>query len=307
MAPARVDLDVVVSLQRVDGAVAARDRAEAGLLLAEPQLVAPVEPLAVRSCGVARGGGGRRRRRRRGRRGSRRGGAAHPAPRSRWRRRTRRRRRGLAHRAVLRRDLAAPRAVEQAHPRLARGDRLDELVRAVGRGVGGDDDLQPVGGIVEREQVLEPALDHGLLVVGRDDHAHGRLGRQGSFATRRSRTRAERAGGQRVADVRPRERRRATPRRAPSPRPSGECSPPADSLARDERPRERPSDPCAPRDREARRGRPCPARHVPRARTRRARLRDDARGRRRRTRRGVDGLRGGQRGRRGAAAARALP
>ena len=39
-------------------------------------------------------------------------------------------------------------------------DTLDELVGRVGRRVGGDDDLELVGRVVELEQVLEPALDH---------------------------------------------------------------------------------------------------------------------------------------------------
>ena len=89
-------------------------------------------------------------------------------PASRSRPRTRRRRSIVSpHGPVLGGDLAAARAVEQLDPRLAGRDRLDELVRAVGRGVRGDDDLELLGGIVEREQVLEPPLDHRLLVVRR--------------------------------------------------------------------------------------------------------------------------------------------
>ena len=64
---------------------------------------------------------------------------------------------GLAHRAVLRRDLAAARVADHA-----RAGRLGELVGAVGRGVGGDDDLEPVARIVEREQVRDAALDQQI-------------------------------------------------------------------------------------------------------------------------------------------------
>src|SRR3712207_8828377 len=48
VAVARVDVDVVRAAHRVDRAVAARDRAEPRLALAQPQLVAPVRALAVR-------------------------------------------------------------------------------------------------------------------------------------------------------------------------------------------------------------------------------------------------------------------
>ena len=90
--PARVDLDVVRAVERVDRAVAARDRAEPRLGLAQLHLVAPVDALPVRRRPRPRAAAARRRTRRRGRRGSRRAGAARPAPRSRSRRRRRRRR-----------------------------------------------------------------------------------------------------------------------------------------------------------------------------------------------------------------------
>ena len=155
---ARVDLDVVAAAQRVDRAVAAGDRAEARLLLAQPELVAPVDALLVRARRRPRAAAGRRRRRRRDRRGcatscrSASGAqvafASENATISLV---------GLAHRAVLRGDLAAARAVEQADARLARRHGLDELVRPVGRRVRGDDDLELVAGIVEREQVRRAA------------------------------------------------------------------------------------------------------------------------------------------------------
>ena len=72
-------------------------------------------------------------------------------------------------------DLAAARAGQQTDARFARGDRLDERVGAIGGRVRGDEDRELLGRIVEREQVLEPPLDHRLLVVGRDDHGHLRL------------------------------------------------------------------------------------------------------------------------------------
>ena len=74
-------------------------------------------------------------------------------------------------------------------------------MRAVGGGVRRDDELELVGGIVEREQVLEPPLDHRLLVVGGDDHAHDRLDLGPPHATRAQPR--ERGGNERVAEVRP--------------------------------------------------------------------------------------------------------
>ena len=56
-------------------------------------------------------------------------------------------------------------------------------------------------GIVEREQVLEPPLDHGLLVVGGDDHGHGRLdvGSAAPAARRRRASGRRRAGTARAS------------------------------------------------------------------------------------------------------------
>ena len=94
----------------------------------------------------------------------------------------------LADGPVLGGDLAPARVHDQPD---AGAEPLDELVRPVVRRVRGDDELQLVRGVVEREQVLEPPLDHRLLVVGGDDHGHGRLDRPA--ATRRVRTRASAA------------------------------------------------------------------------------------------------------------------
>ena len=102
----------------------------------------------------------------------------------------------LAYGAILCRDLAAAWAVEEPDARLACGDCLDELVRPVGRGVRGDDDLEAVGRVVEREEVLEATLDHRLLVVGGDDDADRRLpARVCATGRRRTRARAPAASG----------------------------------------------------------------------------------------------------------------
>jgi len=53
--------------------------------------------------------------------------------------------------------------------RLPRGDLLDDLVAAVGRAVGGDDQLELFRRIVELEQILDAAADDRVLVVSRDD------------------------------------------------------------------------------------------------------------------------------------------
>ena len=174
VAPLRVDLDVVGPAHRVDRAVAAGDRTEPRLGLALRQLVAPVEALLVRAVGgleheppadvgdIRVGEVGDELPKRVGCPGRVRVGEGEDLA------------AGLAHGPVLGGDLAAARVHDQPH---AVSEALDQLVRAVGRGVGGDDDLELVGRIVEREQVLEPPLDHRLLVVGGDDHGHVRLDR----------------------------------------------------------------------------------------------------------------------------------
>ena len=209
VAEARVDLDVVGAAHGVHGAVAAGDRAERGLLRAQPGLESPVDPLAVRAgcvgeheapAHVGDVGIGERAHELRERVGcpGRVGvGEGDDLPGR------------LAHRPVLRRDLPAARAADQAHTRLACREGGDELVGAVARRVRGDNDLEPVGGIVEREQVLQAPLDHGLLVVGGDDHRHrrGRLLRANGPAAD-----VRRGGrGERIHGVRPGERRERDP------------------------------------------------------------------------------------------------
>ena len=204
VAEARVDVDVVGAADRVDRPDAAGDRAEPRLVSPQPRLPAPVCPLAVRSVrrfvevtaadvgdigvgevagelsqrvGLPLGIGIRK-------------GQDLPFR--------------LAYGKVLRRDLAAARAPEQPHTRLVRGDRFDELVRAVGRFVGCDDDVEPVGRIVERKQVLEPALDHALLVVRGNDDAHG--GGEVALAHGPGPHAREQRGRERVTGLRPGER-----------------------------------------------------------------------------------------------------
>jgi len=109
--------------------------------------------------------------------------------------------RSLADGAVLCCDLAAALAGEEAHATLAEG--AHEVVRAIGRGVGGDDDFQPLARVVERQQVLEPPLDDRLLIVSGDDHADRRLDLGPAHAPLPQPR--ERGGGERVGEVRPRE------------------------------------------------------------------------------------------------------
>src|SRR6266536_3739750 len=164
---ARVDVDVVLAADRVDGAVAAGDRAEVGLVLTEPDLEPPVDALAVRSVWLLEHDLAADVR-------NLRVGEAADQLAERVRRPGRVRvgeDEDLAARlwdgVVLSRDLPAAGAADQPHPRFA----FDELVRTVVGGIGCDDDLELVRGIVEREQVLEPPLDHVLLVVSGDDQA----------------------------------------------------------------------------------------------------------------------------------------
>ena len=198
VAPPRVDLDVVGAPHRVDRAVAARDRAEPRLRLALHHLVTPVEALAVGAVGRLehelaadvrdlRVGEVRDELSKR----IRRPGCVRVGERDDLAR-------GLAHGSVLRRHLAPARVDDQAH---AVAEPLDQLVRPVGRRVGGDDELELVGGVVERQEVLEPSLDHRLLVVRGDDHGHRRLDRPpcAPRACARGRARRRRAGRARVS------------------------------------------------------------------------------------------------------------
>src|SRR5205814_1201322 len=134
-------LDVVGSAYRVDRAVAARDRAEPRLALAQPELIAPVDAFLVRpvlalklhlpadvgDVGVGeaanelaqcvRSPGGVR--------VAERDDLAF----------------GLADRAVHRRELSGPLAREELDAPVV---APDDLVRAVGRAVGGDDEVELV-------------------------------------------------------------------------------------------------------------------------------------------------------------------
>jgi hypothetical protein len=176
MPPTRVDLHVVRPVESVDRAVATGDRAELRLGLPQPHLVAPVEALLVRTVGRLEpelpadvGDLGIRKVRHELAQGVRRPGGVRIGERDDVARR-------LSHGTILGGDLAAALAVDQVHPRLSRRDGCHQGVRAIRRCVRRDDDLQSVGWIVEREQVVEPPLDHRLLVVRGNDHRHSRLG-----------------------------------------------------------------------------------------------------------------------------------
>ena len=150
---ARVDLDVVAAAHGVDRAVAARDRAEPRLGAAHAHLVAPVEAFAVRAVGLqdlqlaadVRDVGI--------------GEDADELPQRVGRPRRVRIREGhdlavgLADGPVLRGHLAAARVRDHDDARVLQGD----LLGAVGRRIGRDDDLQLVLRVVELEQVLDRA------------------------------------------------------------------------------------------------------------------------------------------------------
>ena len=73
---------------------------------------------------------------------------------------------------MLRRDLALARALQERDAGVLGRELADDRIREVGRAVRGDDDLELLRGVVERERVLDAPADHGLLVVGRDDEGH---------------------------------------------------------------------------------------------------------------------------------------
>ena len=209
----RVVLDVRFALHGVDRAVARGDRAAGRLLLAHPRLVAPVDALQVRAvraleselpadvadlvvCEVAHERAQRVR--------------LPLAVRIRERKSVARR---LTHRAMLRRDLALARAAQEPNARILGRELLDDRVRAVGRAVGGDDHLEPLVGVVERQRVLDPSADHLLLVVGGDDESH--RGRHVALAHGTRPQAREHSHRRRVACVRPGERGERAPERRP--------------------------------------------------------------------------------------------
>ena len=204
----RLQLLVERSADRVDGAVGGGLRVDGALVGAHPHLVAPVDPLLVRAVvgvdqlhlagdhahlGV----------------GVRPDDAAHRVgvPDG----------VGVAHaddlagrlpgRPVERRHLAAARADQQLHT--AVGVALDDLVGAVARRVGRDDDLHQLPRVVQRQRVVQLALDHRLLVVGGDQERHRRQDVRSGNGTRPHAR--EQGDEQRVADVRPDDRPEAHP------------------------------------------------------------------------------------------------
>ena len=198
---ARVDIDPVLPPHGVDRPVPAVDRAERRLLLAHPHLVAPVQPLAVLPVRCEQPQLATHVRHLRI------GEASNQQPqRVRLPGRVRVRERHdlrvrLPHREVLRCDLPAARTAQQRDARLPRSERLDQRIGPVGRRIRGDDHVEELGRVVLREQILEPALDHRLLVVGGHDHRHARrpVGR-GDRSPAHAR---EQSRGERIADMRP--------------------------------------------------------------------------------------------------------
>jgi hypothetical protein len=220
VAELRVVLDVGLAPHRVDRPVARRDRAAGGLLLAHPDLEAPVEPFEVRPLGRLEAKpttdvphlGIRERAHERPQR-------IRPPLSVRVRERDRVARR-LADRTVLRGDLPLARAAEEAHARLPRGDLLDDRVRAVGRAVGGDDDLQELGRVVELEKVLDTAPDDVLLIVCGHDDGHRR--RHGVARHRARAQPREHAHRGRISGVRPGESAERPPEDGPDDH-AGDC------------------------------------------------------------------------------------
>ena len=213
MAEPRVVLDVRLTLHRVDRAVARGDRARRRLPLADPHLVAPVDPLHVRAVGalepelaadvpdlrIGEVAGEQPQRVR-----------LPFAVRVRERHDLARR---PAHGSVLGRDLALARALQQLHARVLGCDLADDPVREVGRTVRRDDDLEPVLRVVESERVLDPPPDDRLLVVRGDHEGDGRrlVGLPyGPWPNAR-----EHAHRERVPGVRPRQGAQRAPEQRP--------------------------------------------------------------------------------------------
>ena len=216
VAEARVDLDVVGPAHGVDRPVPAGDRAERRLLLAQPGLEAPVDAFAVVPGGVGqdeppadvrdvRIGEG----------------ADEQAERVRRPHRVRVAERddlggALAHRPVLGRHLAAARAAQQPHARLARRDRLDELVRAVAGGIGRDHDARAAQAGSRARAGSRCAARSPPPRRGRRRSASrsGGRHRRGRPAVAHERLPQPRAGSRRAS----RRGRPATPRTRPQPR-----------------------------------------------------------------------------------------
>jgi len=121
---------------------------------------------------------------------------------------------GSLHRGVLGTDLSAPRELEHdVGARLAGARR-----RVVAAAVAGDDDLEALARVVQRQRVLHLVRDHVALVVGGDDQRQRRrLGRRpcpglSAGATPRAPRQArEQRQKQRVAELRPDDQRHRRP------------------------------------------------------------------------------------------------
>ena len=194
VAAGRGQRDVVGAADRVDAAVAGGDPAEARLELAHAHLEAPVGALLVVALGVEEDEPGRRRSRprRSSKAATRRAqGVGLPA-----RVRVAEGDDLPATRARPRRSAAAilpPRGRSRTRSAPAPARELD---RAVAGAVGGDDHLEQLARVVERERVRDLGRDHLLLVEGRDDQRDARqplLARARSRAQPGSRRRASAA------------------------------------------------------------------------------------------------------------------
>ena len=119
-----------------------------------------------------------------------------------------------AHRRVLGGDLAAAREVEDG----VGAGRARGLRRPVGRAVAGDDDLELVARVVERERVGDLGGDDVALGVGGDDQRDGRerRRRRRRAASAGGRCGAARASASAVAHLRPGQQARRDPEGRPS-------------------------------------------------------------------------------------------
>ena len=178
VAEARVDVDVVRAPHGVDRAVAAGDRARLRLLLAQPGLEPPVRrprrssrrpsSSTSRPQTYATSGSAKRAR----------AGAARRAPRSQF---ASEKATTSARRLAPRRGSAPPPcrragSASSEHARLARGDLLDDRVRAVGRRVRGDDDLERARPGSRARAGSRAAARSRPPRCGGDDHRHASAG-----------------------------------------------------------------------------------------------------------------------------------